>query len=138
MLFAWLSPAILAVEGASLNSSTFESAYFEKYADQLEPLAVRTGVSTKELCTAYGKYQILGENLVRYFDYGRDSMYSFITNEAEQDAVARQLFYIMVKTLIQRRGFKWTHYLFSLWNSGIVYNDSYSRSIEHFLKGSKT
>ncbi len=135
MLFRWLAPAIRIVEGAGIDAETFESGYFSKYETALRNAESSLGWSAEKQATAYGQYQILGENLARFHGLGVEHLDRFLSDPAMQYQVARKQFYIMLQKLILRRGLSWPAYLFSMWNAGVNYNDSYSKAIKRALKG---
>ena len=135
MLFRWLAPAIREVEGGDVDSETFETAYFTKYESALRQAESVLGWPAEKQATAYGMYQILGENLARFHGFGVEHLDRFLTDPQLQHEIARRQFYIMVKTLVRRRGAAWAHYLFSMWNTGINFNRAYHDAISKALKG---
>lgn len=137
MLFRWLSGPIARVEGADADSVTFEAAYYEKYKVALEEASGRLGWPAEKQATAFGKYQILGENLARYHGMSVADLDAFLMDENLQYKVARRQFYIMLRSLIARRGLAWPSYLFSMWNAGVRFNADYDRAIRRAMKGSK-
>lgn len=135
MLFEWLEPAIIAVEGAKLGAETFEARYYEKYKETIQRNAVELGWPYPEqLATAYGRYQILGENLARYHGLTPMDLDLFLKSADWQRQVAKAQFYRMLRTLIQRRGLSWPHYIYSMWNAGINYNSAYTLAIKGALR----
>lgn len=134
MLFSWLRPAILAVEGGNTDTETFESAYFDKYEKQLEANAKELSWPAEDLATAFGRYQILGENLAR-LGMSHAQLATFLADDALQDRLARKLFYKMLGRLVERRGLSWPRYLFSMWNAGVNYNEEYAQRITNALRG---
>jgi len=134
MLFKWLEKAILRVEGSEVDEETFESAYFSRYQEKIEENALELGWEPENLATAYGSFQILGENLARYHGLSQEHLGRFLTDSKMQKEIARKQFYIMLKMLIKRRGLAWPHYLFSMWNAGINFNADYDAAIRRELK----
>lgn len=134
MLFRWLEPAIRKVEGGEVDTETFESAYFEKYEATLRKAEGQLGMSAEKQATAFGVYQILGENLARYHGLRAGDLPRFLSDYGFQYRVARKQFYLMLSQLVKRRGLAWPKYLFSMWNGGINYVDNYARAIASALK----
>lgn len=138
MLFKMLEAAIRTVEGAELDSATPEPAYLAKYGEQLRRDAPRFGWTAETFATAYGVYQILGENLARHHGISQGDLGKFLTDPAMQYRVARKQFYLMLETLIQRRGAAWPGYLLSMWNAGINYNAAYTEAMVRAMKGAQS
>jgi hypothetical protein len=135
MLWRWLEPAIRSVEGGNVDTETFEAAYFGKYETQLRAAESVLEWPAEKQATAYGIYQILGENLARHHGLGVEHLDRFLSDERMQYSIARAQFYKMVNTLIKRRGRAWANYLFSTWNGGINHVPDYDRAIRRALKG---
>jgi hypothetical protein len=133
MIWRWLRPAILHVEGARWDSRTFERAYYERYRPQLEAAAPQLGVSAIDQATSFGAFQILGENLRRH--HGVSDFNEYLASESRQEAVARAEFYRLLGVLIKRRGVAWPQYLFSCWNAGINLNQAYADKVRRYLEG---
>ena len=134
MLWRWLSPAIAVVEGGKVDSRTFEEAYFNRYLAKLQKDAPRFGWTARDFATSFGIYQILGENLARYSAFKPADLEHFLADPDYQHQVAGEHFNRMLNTLIDRRGTSWPHYLFSMWNAGIDYNENYTRAIKRALE----
>lgn len=133
MLFRWLEPAIRHCEGAKVTSRTFESAYFARNEAALRRAASELGMSPEDQATAFGTYQILGENLARYYGYRSGDVGLFLANQDLQYATARDFFYKQLSRLIKRRGAAWPHYLFSLWNGGVNFVEAYDAKMRRYL-----
>lgn len=133
MLFSYLAPAIITVEGAGINEETFESAYYQKYVDALESYGAQVGWPGEKLATSYGTFQILGENLSRFHGIKFEQVETFLADPKMQYEVARKQFWIMFQQLIKRRGIEWPKYIYSMWNAGINYNEAYTRAIKKAL-----
>lgn len=117
------------------TAEKFEEAYYRKYWAVLEDFSRRSGWPGEKLATAYGAWQILGENLARYHGLRYEDLEGFLTDLRKQRAVARAEFYRQLQLVISRRGLAWPVYLFSMWNAGINYNADYARAILSRLKG---
>lgn len=134
MLFKMLERAILTIEGADTDTETPETAYLNKYRDTLEANAERLGWPAEMQATAYGAYQILGENLARNHKLTTEHLPVFLDDPDLQREIARAQFYLMLKQLIRRRGLAWPLYFYSMWNSGINFNSAYDQRIRAELK----
>ena len=132
MIFKWLEPAIIKCEGSSLDSKTFEQDYFNRYESELHRIAERVDWPATKLATAYGRYQILGENLA-YLGMKHTSLFVFLADAQLQRKFARAQFYKMLFRLIKRRGMAWPKYLFSMWNGGIRFVPDYHNKMKHYL-----
>lgn len=141
MLFRWLSAAIRSVETGGLDdpigAERFEEAYYKRYSDVLNRDAPRLGWTAEKMATAYGAWQILGENLARFHGLGLEHLDRFLSDERMQARIARAEFYRQLRRVIERRGPAWPRFLFSMWNAGINYNADYDRAIRSRLKGNR-
>jgi len=133
LLFRYLRPAILAVEGAQLNAQTFERAYYERYREQVTSNALEYGWAPEEFATAYGSFQILGENLAR-LGLSRHDLLEYLERPDMQEHYARKHFDKALGQLIRRRGLGWGKYIYSMWNAGVNFNEDYDRKIRRALK----
>jgi hypothetical protein len=134
MLWRWLKGAIAVCEGADLYAQTFEDAYYARYRDKLEQAAPSLGWSAREQATAYGRYQILGENLARHAKMKRGDLDRFLADARYQDAVGREFFYWLLGQLMKRRGVEWPRYLYSMWNAGVNFNAAYDEKMRRALQ----
>lgn len=132
MLFRFLENAIKNTEGADLDTQKFESAYYQRYENVLAAQERSLGWDARSQATAFGVYQILGENLAR-MGLSRVDLPLYLTDPGLQRRYARVHFYKSLNDLIRRRGLSWPHYFWSMWNSGINYNQAYAQRIKAYL-----